>query len=50
MGLKSITSAERAMQIIIHLNQLLSHLGFDVMLCGADMKNPDVHLINIVTS
>ena len=32
-----------------HLNQLLNHLGFDVMLCGADMKNPDVHLINIVT-
>jgi len=32
-----------------HLNQLLNHLGFDVMLCGADMKNPDVHLINIIT-
>ena len=27
---------------------LLEHLGFDVTLCGADMKNPDVHLINIV--
>jgi arylamine N-acetyltransferase len=32
-----------------YLNLLLNHLGFNVMLCGADMKNPDVHLINIVT-
>lgn len=27
---------------------LLKHLGFDVTLCGADMKNPDVHLISRV--
>lgn len=27
---------------------LLEYLGFDVKLCGADMKNPDVHLVNIV--
>jgi len=27
----------------------LKNLGFDVKLCGADMKNPDVHIINIVT-
>ena len=27
---------------------LLEHIGFDVKLCGADMRNPDVHLINIV--
>jgi arylamine N-acetyltransferase len=26
----------------------LEHLGFDVKLCGADMKNPDVHLISMV--
>jgi arylamine N-acetyltransferase len=32
-----------------YLNLLLNHLGFDVKLCGADMKNPDVHIINIVT-
>ncbi len=32
-----------------YINLLLNHLGFDVMLCGADMKNPDVHIINIVT-
>lgn len=27
---------------------LLKELGFEVKLCGADMKNPDVHLISIV--
>ncbi len=32
-----------------YLNQLLEWLGFDVKLCGADMKNPDVHLVNIIT-
>jgi len=32
-----------------YLNLLLNYLCFDVKLCGADMKNPDVHLINIVT-
>ena len=32
-----------------YFNLLLEHLGFDVKLCGADMKEPDVHLINIVT-
>ena len=31
-----------------YLYLLLQHLGFDVKLCGADMKNPDVHLISIV--
>lgn len=31
------------------LHRLLKHLGFDVMLCGADMNNPDVHLVNMVT-
>jgi arylamine N-acetyltransferase len=31
-----------------HLHLLLSHLGYDVDLCGADMANPDVHLVNIV--
>ncbi len=32
-----------------YFNQLLNWLGFDVKLCGADMKNPDVHLVNIIT-
>ncbi|MGB5289125.1 MAG: arylamine N-acetyltransferase [Ignavibacteriaceae bacterium] len=32
-----------------YLNLLLNHLGFDVKLCGADMKYPDVHLISMVT-
>ncbi len=32
-----------------YFNMLLNHLRFDAKLCGADMKNPDMHLINIVT-
>lgn len=31
-----------------HLNQLLVSLGYDAILCGADMSRPDVHLVNIV--
>jgi len=31
-----------------YLYLLLEHLGFDAKLCGADMKNPDVHLICMV--
>jgi len=31
-----------------YLYSLLKHLGYDIKLCGADMKNPDVHLISIV--
>lgn len=31
-----------------YLYLLLEHLGYDIKLCGADMKNPDVHLISIV--
>ena len=27
---------------------LLKHIGFDVKLCGADMRNPDVHIISMV--
>jgi len=32
-----------------YLYSLLKHLGYNVKLCGADMKNPDVHLISIVS-
>ncbi len=32
-----------------YLNLLLRDLGYDARLCGADMKNPDVHLVNMVT-
>jgi len=32
-----------------YFHLLLNHLGFNVKLCGADMKNPDVHITNIVT-
>jgi N-hydroxyarylamine O-acetyltransferase len=31
-----------------YLYLLLAHLGFNIKLCGADMKNPDVHIISIV--
>lgn len=27
---------------------LLKDLGYDIKLCGADMKNPDIHIISIV--
>ena len=33
-----------------YFHLLLKHLGFNVKLCGADMRNPDVHIINIVTT
>ncbi len=31
-----------------YLNRLLTHQGYDAALCGADMRNPDVHVVNIV--
>lgn len=31
-----------------YLFLLLKHLGYDVKLCGADMNNPDVHIVSIV--
>lgn len=31
-----------------YLYLLLEHIGFNIKLCGADMKNPDVHLISMV--
>jgi arylamine N-acetyltransferase len=31
-----------------HLHQLLVHLGYHVMLCGADMAAPNVHMVNLV--
>jgi len=30
------------------LHLLLGTLGYDAMLCGADMSEPDVHLVNVV--
>jgi len=32
-----------------HFYQLLDNLGFQIKLCGADMRNPDVHLVSVVT-
>jgi len=29
--------------------QLLANLGYQIKLCGADMMNPDVHLVSMVT-
>ena len=31
-----------------YLYQLLTSLNYDVVLCGADMSKPDVHIVNIV--
>jgi len=31
-----------------YMNKLLKYLGYEVRLCGADMTNPDVHIVNIV--
>jgi arylamine N-acetyltransferase len=31
-----------------YLNRLLSHLGYEVALCGADLSKPDVHIVSIV--
>jgi arylamine N-acetyltransferase len=31
-----------------HLYQLLKYLGYNVVLCGADMSRPDVHIVSIV--
>jgi len=32
-----------------YLYQLLANLGYQANLCGADMSNPDVHLVSMVT-
>jgi len=32
-----------------HLHELLTSLGYQVMLCGADMAAPNVHMVNLVT-
>lgn len=32
----------------VHLFELLTYLGYNVRLCGADMNNPDVHVVNLV--
>lgn len=32
-----------------YLHQLLASLGYQTLLCGADMTHPDVHIVNIVS-
>lgn len=31
-----------------YFNLLLKYLGYDIRLCGADMSEPDVHIVNMV--
>ncbi len=31
-----------------YFGELLRHLGYEARLCGADMTNPDVHVVNLV--
>ena len=33
----------------VYLHLLLEHLGYQAKLCGCDMNNPDVHIVNLVT-
>jgi len=62
LGLRSIPGAELFLEGIerynlggtcytanYYLNILLGHLGYEVRLCGADMANPDVHMVSMVT-
>ncbi len=32
-----------------HFSKLLTHLGYQVALCGADMATPNVHIVNAIT-
>lgn len=32
-----------------YFGELLRHLGYHARLCGADMTNPDVHIVNLVS-
>ena len=32
-----------------YFSLLLGNLGYQIMLCGADMSNPDVHIVSVVT-
>ncbi len=62
LGLRSVPGAELFLEGIerhnlggtcyttnYYLNLLLTHLGYEVRLCGADMANPDVHMVSMVT-
>ena len=48
-GIKSYNFGGTCYANNYYLYSILKHLGYNVKLCGADMKNPDVHLISIVT-
>ena len=62
LGLQGIPSLEQYLEGIesnhfggtcysnnFYLYQLLAALGYPVILCGADMSQPDVHMVSIVT-
>jgi N-hydroxyarylamine O-acetyltransferase len=61
LGLRGLPSLELFLDGIDHFNfggtcytnnyyfyQLLANLGYQAMLCGADMSNPDVHVVSMV--
>lgn len=47
-GIEKYNFGGTCYSINYYLYLLLKYLGFDVKLCGADMRNPDVHIISIV--
>ena len=48
-GIEKFNFGGTCYSVNYYFNQLLSWLGYNVKLCGADMKSPDVHIVNIVT-
>ncbi len=47
-GIEKFNFGGTCYAINFYLNQLLAWLGYDIKLCGADMRMPDVHIVNIV--
>jgi N-hydroxyarylamine O-acetyltransferase len=47
-GIKKHHFGGTCYSINYYLYLLLEYLGFNIKLCGADMRNPDVHLISMV--
>lgn len=47
-GIEKYNFGGTCYSINYYLYLLLEYLGFNVKLCGADMRNPDVHVISIV--
>lgn len=47
-GIERFNFGGTCYSINYYLNRLLDWLGYDIKLCGADMSNPDVHIVNII--